>query len=186
MSNAAENDFVCRLDASNTIVAAGGSWSQLLRPSSVSADPPPPYLGRRLWSHLSDATAVHLYQALVAKVRQTARPLPVPFRHDLPGKRLYLEMRICPLPAGGIEFQSARLREEPLQQSSFLGRPRYSAEFIRMCGWCKRIAAPEWVDVEEAICRLKLLESDELLRVTHSICPACAEAVIRQAQGDAG
>jgi hypothetical protein len=180
MNNASEHDFVCRIDASSTIVAAGDNWSDLLRQNSPANDAAP-YIGKRLWSHLGNSTAVNLFQALVAKARRTGNVVEVPCRSDSPGKSRHLEVRIRPLPAGVVEFQSVLIREEPsTMATTFIGRPVYSGESIRMCSWCKRIAAPEWAEVDVAIRRLKLLESDNLHRVTHSICPDCAEAVIRE------
>jgi hypothetical protein len=83
MNDSADSDFVCRIDASNTIVAAGQGWSHLLHDNPPSDGTPPPFTGK-------------------------------------------------------------------------------------------------WLEVDDAIRRLKLLESEEVMRVTHSICPECAAKVIRE------
>jgi hypothetical protein len=181
MSNPAHPGFVCRINAGNVIVAAGDCWSWLLQRSP--AVDVPPFLGKLIWNHLSDTMVMHLYEALVAKVRRTGEDLTVPCRCDLPGRRLYLEMRVIPLPAGAVDFCAVKLREEPQPETAAMGQRRIAAEMLRVCGWCKRVGAPEWVEVEVAVRRLKLLELDEIRRVTHSICPECAEKVIRNAQG---
>jgi hypothetical protein len=54
-----------------------------------------------------------------------------------------------------------------------------SADFIRMCGWCKKIAVPEdrWEDVELAIPLLGLQAAHALPALTHGICPRCFACV---------
>jgi hypothetical protein len=183
MSGAGPSDFACRISAGNMIVEAGNQWIYLLHRDSIEEVVPPPYLGKLLWNHLSDTTTSHLYEALIAKVRRTGRELSVPSRCDLPGRRHHLGMQILPRPAGGIEFRALTLREEPLPAAASPGRRRFSAQMLRICGWCKRIPAPEWLEVDEAIRRLKLLEADEIVRLTHGICPECAQRMIAEAEG---
>jgi len=182
MSRAGHADFVCRIDAGNTIVEAGDCWLYLLHQNSLEEVTPPPFLGKQLWSHLRDTTAMHLYEALITRVRRTGKALSVPCCRDLPGRRLHLEMRLLPLPAGGVEFRSELLREETVPEIEPPGRRRLGVGLLRICGWCKRIPAPDWLEAEVAVRPLRLLEADEVLRVTHSICPQCAETVIRDAR----
>jgi hypothetical protein len=44
-----------------------------------------------------------------------------------------------------------------------------------MCSWCKqvRLAEAVWVEVEEALVQLGLLELESLPQITHGACQAC-------------
>ena len=45
---------------------------------------------------------------------------------------------------------------------------------VRVCGWCNRFdAAGEWVELEDALPRLRLLEYPDARMLTHGICEAC-------------
>ena len=172
--------LVYNIDAGGIIVAVDERWKEFWRANSAAGQPMREPVGTLLWSHFSDPTTVHLYEAMLARVRLRGKPLTVPFRCDAPDRRRYLELHIERLPAGIIQFSSVTLREEPRQWMPLLdARPRVSAKLIRMCSWCKRVALPDWVEVEESVRRLRLFEPDaQVPGVTHSICETCAASVL--------
>jgi hypothetical protein len=177
MPNPPESDLLYRIDASGTIIEVNSRWTEFLRENLPPHAPAPDYVGARLWDCLGNRTLIHFYQAMVAKVRRTGGELIVPLRCDSPAKRRYLELHIRRRPAGVVEFRSVTLREE---SAAAPGPPpllavcsRYSDELVRMCSWCRRVAAPDWVEVEEAVRRLRLFESQEIPKVTHTICESC-------------
>jgi hypothetical protein len=50
---------------------------------------------------------------------------------------------------------------------------------IEMCGWCDRFRVGEdWVEVEEAAARLKLLQRSNPPAISHGICPDCTEMLM--------
>jgi hypothetical protein len=187
MSADSKNELVYRIDAGGTIIEVNDRWEEFWRANAPHGAPMPRFVGTRLWSHVGNRTLMHFYQALVAKVRRTGNELVVPFRCDSPEARRYMEMRIRRLSAGVVEFRTLTVRQEGTGTpgTAFLtgATSRYSREFVRMCSWCRRVAAPDWVEVEEAIRRLKLFELEEIPRVTHAICEDCGEVMRKEIQG---
>jgi hypothetical protein len=55
-------------------------------------------------------------------------------------------------------------------------RPR-SAEFVTMCGWCKRVAVPPrgWLQVEAAVVALALFDEPRPPQLTHGVCDECSQ-----------
>lgn len=50
-----------------------------------------------------------------------------------------------------------------------------------MCGWCNRVdAGGAWVEIEEALPRLRLLEYATPPKVTHGMCEGCLETMKAQ------
>lgn len=49
-----------------------------------------------------------------------------------------------------------------------------------MCGWCKKVAIPEWVEVEEGVKRMNWFEDAKLPSITHGICPACEQMMMAE------
>ena len=92
-----------------------------------------------------------------------------------------MRMTILPLPDKGLEFRSELLREEPRPKVDLLdpALPR-GTDFLEMCSWCKKVKAPDWVEVEEGVARLGLFQEPGLPRVSHGICPDCSRVLRRQ------
>ena len=156
--NGPRPQLVYCIDPSGTLVALDERWENSLKTDSDNGTVVAAHAGTVLWNHFADMTTVHLYQAMVANVRRTGREICVPFRCDAHGRRRNMEMHIARLPAGLVEFRSVELGEEPGPAMPLLrGRDRYSSEVVRMCSWCKKVAAPDWVHVDEAVRRLRLI-----------------------------
>ncbi len=76
-----------------------------------------------------------------------------------------------------MEFHTRTLLEEerptPILLDADVGR---SDELLRSCGWCKKfLVGDEWVEVEEAVQRLRLFQRRRLPSITHGICDGCYE-----------
>jgi hypothetical protein len=184
MTATSDHELICHIDAAGTVIEVNDQWHEFSRENQLAGAPSLSSVGRPFWDHMGNRTIVHFLLALVAKVRRTGREIAVPFRLNTPQKRRQLELRLLRKPAGMVEFRWRIQREERLDARSKKPWenlwPRYSDDLIRMCSWCKRVAAPDWVEVDEAVRRLKLFESDPIPRVTHTICETCAEAVRRE------
>ena len=174
--------MIYSIDAGGVIAAVDERWADFFRENSPAGDRMREPKGTLLWSHISDPTTVHLYEVMLSRVRRTGKPLVVPFRCDAPDRRRYMEMKIDALPGGAIRFTTVLLREEPRRWMPLVEpRPRFSAKLVRMCGWCKRVAVPDWVEVEEAVRRLNWFEPEtEVPGVTHTICDTCANALLEE------
>jgi hypothetical protein len=178
--------FICRIDSEDKIVFVDGHWLQFAGENGFNLGLEN-IVGKPLWEFLSDLTTRHLYRIFARRVRQSGKSLTMPFRCDAPDRRRFMQMTILRLPENGLEFLSQLLREEPRPVVPLLAPefPR-THEMIEMCSWCKKIKAPDWVEVEEGVLRLKLFDKEKLPWVSHSICPQCDSEMSRLAINGGG
>ncbi len=90
---------------------------------------------------------------------------------------------VQPQPAGGIHFEATLNVDAPRGAIALLDRslPR-SREVISMCSICKAVRCDgervgdeaRWIQLEEAMSRLRLAARDPLPRIIHGVCPSCA------------
>lgn len=137
-------------------------------------------VGHHILDFVAGAPVKHVFATLMARVVRLGEPIEIPFRCDAPAIRRALEMRIEPEGAGGLLFTTRSFDERdgphvPLLEAR---APRNASQLLCMCSWCKRVEqAGEWLEIEEAVRRLRLLEQAELPDVTHGLCPACERIV---------
>src|SRR5690606_7906888 len=87
-------------------------------------------------------------------------------------------------PAQAVEFQTHVLRVEHRTPVPLLARSTdRSSDLLRLCAWCNRVnvgsVLNQWVEVEEAMERLRLFERDRLPQLTHGICEPCLDAMLQ-------
>lgn len=165
-----------RIDGADRVVSVNDAWTKAAKSDAGPELLPPGILGRSLWEAIGDPTAQQLYGTLVGRVRAGAGPVNLVFRCDTPEQRRLLRLRIAA--AGrGILFEARFLAVKDRPPVALLSRAaRRSRELLRICAWCKRVPMPDgrWVEVEEAMNRLDLLDAPALPQLTHGICPACS------------
>ena len=116
-----------------------------------------------------------LWRDLLARVRSGVT-LKLPYRCDSPGLCRYLEMTVRPEAKHGIGFESVTRAVERRPPEPLLEAALDESGNLLSCSWCRRFFVSEWVEVEEAVTRLGLLEN-EAHSVTHGICPDCDSRV---------
>jgi hypothetical protein len=153
----------------------GPGWDQFAiengAPELVSPNP----IGRPLWMFLSDATTVHLYELLFARVARTRRPITVPTRCDGAARRRFLDLTIAPGSAGGFSVSAVLVRSEPRKPILLFERAaRRRVESVAVCSWCQRLDVHgHWMEVEDAVSVLRLFERDDMPTLTHTVCGGC-------------
>lgn len=135
-------------------------------------------ISRPLWDFITDDSTRLLYQTLIERVRQgaTAR---FTLRCDSPEFSRLLEMTMSQTDIPGyVEFTTQIVQQLDRTPVALLerGAPR-SEELLKTCSWCNRIEVGpgEWSEPEDAINRLRLMESPILPRLTHGMCMPCFE-----------
>jgi PAS fold len=175
-------EFIYRVDAQNRLTDANAAWYDFARENGSHALDSESVIGCPLWDFISDQETRHLFQIVLAKVRQTGRPVTLSYRCDAPDLRRFMQLEIRPLAEAGVEFCSRIVRQESRPHVALLDdtAPRTDT-FLNMCAWCKKVALPDesWVEVEQAVERLKLFEEPVLPQISHGICPACKSEVDR-------
>ncbi len=175
--------FVSQVDAKDRFTFVDENWVAFAvengRPDLTAEN----VTDTSLWDHVTDRNTRQFYRIFMTKVRQTGRPLQLPFRCDAPACRRFMEMNILGLGGGGLEFRSLLLREESRSQVALLDRgfPR-SPGLIVMCAWCKKVRTSRWLEAEDAVRELKLFDRETLPRVSHSICPECSRVLTEKTE----
>jgi hypothetical protein len=169
-----------RIDAADRVAAVNDAWMDAAKSDGRPELLAPGILGRSLWEVIGDPAAHQLYAALVGRVRAGAGPIGLVFRCDTPRQRRLLRLRISATVRQGIDFEARFLAVQDRPPVALLSRAaRRSRELLRICAWWKRIPMPDgrWVEVEEALNCLALLDAAVLPQLTHGICPACGAAL---------
>lgn len=167
-----------RIDAADRLTAVSEAWDAFATANNGADATADSVLGRPLWDFISDLTTIELYRQVLARIR-TGKAMTYNFRCDSPDCRRLLEMRIRLVDdTGAVEFQTETLSSGPRalapvsQGDGAVGEDE--ATMLRMCGWCNRMDADgEWLEVEVALPRLRLLEYPDVRMLTHGICETC-------------
>lgn len=176
-----------RINARDEIVFVDEAWEAIasalpaphVRPASVT--------GRVLWEFIGDGVTRALYEQLLARVR-AGRTAQFNLRCDSATYRRLVRMTVAPETEGCVDFRTETLevhRREP-QPLLSLDIPR-SDDFVRACGWCNRIdvGTDDWIEVEDAVERLRLFEQDAVPHLSHGVCESC-HATLLQTIDDLG
>ncbi|MCG6940366.1 MAG: hypothetical protein LJE69_03835 [Thiohalocapsa sp.] len=169
--------FVYRVDARGRLIAVNDAWLAFAAendwPIAVGD-----IIGRPLMDFIADEHLRYLYGLLMGRLRAGRGPLRFRYRCDAPDARRHMEMlMLYDKTEREIEFQSRVVRIERRSPQDLL-RIDHPADERRLdiCSSCKRVdLGQQWVEVEDAVIRLRLFESELLPRTRHSICPDCAK-----------
>ena len=182
--------IVYRINSDDRLVFVSEGRDHGARDGAESAVPPADRsIGHSLWEFIPDAAVREVYRQIIATVR-AGRTLHTTCHSSTGASRQAFELTVAPCARGEIEF-SMRPRAEVLHPSQARPKPEAPRRgtLVRMCSWCHAIAAPgtpAWQPLETAIGELGLLQGDQTRRVTHGICPACAEKMWAEIRAEAG
>lgn len=169
--------FIHRINSEDKITYVNSDWLAFAAENGAGDLSFNTVLDKPLWNFISDPQTRYLYQIILEKVRTAQVELQIPNRCDSPDCRRFMEMKIQTPFEGIAEFSSRILKLEKRVYLKLLDRRvDRSTEFLKMCGWCKKVSVrSKWLEVEEAIGHLDLFEALKLPQLTHTICPVCFE-----------
>ena len=173
------NDLVYRINDRDEIVYVNSVWDAFARANNADGVIGTAVLHHTLWNYITDKTTRALYHDVLKRIRD-GRSVQFGFRCDSPDRRRFMDMQVERSFGGLIEFRTRVLAEEPRAPVAALDpQLKRSSELMRVCGWCSRVDADgEWLEVEDAIVRLRLFERSELPQMSHGICEACYEKMM--------
>lgn len=175
------------IDASDRLTHVNSAWSPVAEAAGAAHLVESRVIGRSLWDFIGDATTRQLYAAILERVRG-GKPVVFDFRCDTPTQRRRLHMRITGRPAGGIGFEVSAVEAKDRPGVALLDPAvERGSDTIRMCGWCKRVPLPtgDWVEIEDAIPVLTVLDRVPPPAISHGMCPACYGAISSELDRDA-
>jgi len=119
---------------------------------------------------------------LLRRVRSDLRSIDLPFRCDGPAVRREMDINIASQASGRFVLFSARLRAEERRdefQPLLAAETPRGEETLTMCGWCDRFLVDgRWVEVEEAVTRLRLFELPKMPAISHGVCRDCGKMLL--------
>jgi hypothetical protein len=178
--------FVHRIDVHGRLISVNPAWLDFAAENGwpVTMDD---VLGQPLMNSITDPNTHYLYGLLMTRLRHGRGPFSFNYRCDAPDCRRLLRMRMfADQGTGEIEFHNDVLRIDRRPSQILLKQPRpQTSESITLCGFCKRVdVGGAWVEVEEAIMRLRLFDRDPMPATEHRVCPDCAHKVAQVADGN--
>jgi hypothetical protein len=171
--------IVYRVNQHNEIIFVNEEWRRFARLNDAS-DLADRVLGRSLWDFIGDSTTRSLYEQIIGRVRggHQAR---FTLRCDGPTVRRLIEMTISPGHEGDLDFETRALSVVERAAVPLLARSaKRSQNLLRACAWCNQVdvSSDEWVEVEDAVERLRLFELSDMPQITHGICGPCLAGMI--------
>jgi len=133
-------------------------------------------IGKSLWSFIEGEDVKQIYGLIFKKVRTQQQSAVFRFRCDSPVCRRYFLLTVSPLDEGELVLMTHPLREVPRAAISLLDPDVQRGEqCLTICSWCTKACLPpkDWVELEEVIARLDLLDGGDIPRLTHGICLQC-------------
>ncbi len=179
MLSADRHRYSHTIDANDSIVWVSAAWLAFARENGATRLTQELVLGRSLWHFIADDETTELYKALVGRVRAGRGPMVLPFRCDSPTLRRHMRLQVTLEEKGNVRFDSFLTRAEPCSYIGVLdSRFTRSADVLTMCSMCKRVLnePSEWLDVEDAVARMNLLEAEKGPQLRYAVCPACLAA----------
>ena len=173
---------VYQVNSQDEIVYLNETWQVFALANDAADLLPERVLGRPLWDFITDETTRALYREILQLVR-SGRATQFQFRCDAPAYRRYMEMKVSARPGSKVEFASRVVQEEKRPHQELLNRQAArSEEWLRICGWCKRveIAGTGWEALEQAVSALHLFGQKKLPRLTHGMCESCYQGMLQQ------
>jgi hypothetical protein len=79
-----------------------------------------------------------------------------------------------------VDFQTTIVRDEPRAEVGLMdpATPRSDA-VLTICGWCMRVpVSGKWLEIEEAVAALGLLEAPVMPGLSHGMCPVCYDTML--------
>lgn len=171
-----------RIDANDRIVEVNDAWTSFAAQNGGEGLLSAVVMDRVLWEFLTDATTIHLYQAMCKKLRRGGPAVRFRFRCDAPDVRRLLTMSMTCGESDSITFEVTSAAEQVRPPIPLMDLPASvnTGSHVSMCGWCKRIRAPSgaWVEIERGIQALGLFQAHARLpAVSHGICNVCELAL---------
>jgi hypothetical protein len=166
------------LDGQDRIVKVNDGWHNFYQENTAGGSSDI-FVGRPLFDWIVGLEVQEIIRYLLTKVRQSREMSMVPFRCDSPDKVRQLVMCIDSPDGATVHFQTWVLRTTVIDLP-----PNWaSKDPITVCSWCKRVQSlhsvlgMRWINLEDAVREMGLLERKEIPKLTHGICADCKKLI---------
>jgi hypothetical protein len=168
-----DRSFDYSIDRNDAIASVSDAWLEFARENRASELTRDFVLGQPLWRFIAGRETRLLYEELFRKVRTGAQSIELPFRCDSPDRFRFMRLDLRPGQRDAIDCRGILIREQERPFFSLLDRlfPRRKGT-LSMCSLCKRLFVfdTQWLELEDAIRKLDLLESAALPEIQYAVC----------------
>lgn len=176
MSTADPGIYRYTIDRSDALRGVDDAWLGFARDNEAAELTRAHVLGRPLWQFIAGAETSRIYALLLSRVRDRGAPVSVPFRCDSPDRFRFMRLDLSAAEDGGVALAGVLVREQARPHYPLLDRlctrSRYA---FPICSFCRRIYAfGEWLEAEQAVARLGLLESEHPPAIEEEVCASCS------------
>ncbi|MDQ1255884.1 MAG: hypothetical protein QG656_478 [Candidatus Hydrogenedentes bacterium] len=165
------------IGADDVLISASESWDAFALANGAPDMCFDKVRGRNLFEFVSEPETVLIYRQMIAKVRAGGALVRFRFRCDSPETRRLFEMTMTRQDAADVRFDVLTIETAPHETGALLDRtaPRGN-DLLVVCGWCKKVRHEnDWIEIDEAVRVIGLLERAVMPSISHGICEACAE-----------
>jgi len=167
-----------RIDSDDCIYAVGGVW-QTLDEQNQSADMCglASLNGKSVFKQFGDDETRMIYAKIFERVRVSGKAVYFQIHCDELQLIRMLEARILPLAHAHLEVGFRVLKEQPRDASVILDVCGVEQPFITMCSYCGDLKDRDgkWQALEREITSSDLFSGESLPKISHGMCPDCAE-----------
>lgn len=173
--------YAYTVDAQDRLIWVSPAWLAFARENGAAQLTEESTLGKSLWSFIADEATCQLYQALMARIRERKSRMTLPFRCDSPSLRRYMWLALVAEDDGHLRLEGTLVKTEPREYVGlFDAHSRRNRQVLTMCSICQRVLIEPlgWIDIDDAVVQLNLLEGDPHPQLRYAICQACEEAAV--------
>ena len=170
------------VDADDLLIEVDTLWLAFARENGAAELTAASVLGRSLWDFVEGEAIRAVYEVIHTRVRSSGKSAMFPFRCDSPTLKRYMRMTIAFAEADQLIYESHILRVEPQRPLVVLDADQQrSQSFLTICSCCKKamLESVGWLEIEEFVLAMGILESDNIPQLCHSICPECFKTICR-------
>ena len=181
--NTSTGDSVYRIDSRGCLTSVNAAWLRFAQENGAAELTRDRVVGRAVRDFVRGEVVCHLWEILTRIVRESGKPLRVPFRCDSPDERRFMEATLSALPNGEVEFACRLVRVEAREAVALLDRSvARSDQWLTVCAWCNRFLMGEglWLEAEDAVRQIDLLGGSRLPNLTGGVCSRCHEMIVRK------
>ena len=166
------------LTADNRIASVTPRWIAFAQENGAPELTMESVVGQPLSEFVSGTGTQRLYETIYDRVRSDDLVVVLPFRCDSPTLRRDMIMRIGKQSDSVLAIQCTLINTEVKRPSPLLDRRAIRNENqLTNCSLCLQalVEPVGWMEVEDAVITLHLLEEETVPQVAYTICPSCEE-----------
>jgi hypothetical protein len=172
------DEYRYELDADDCIVDMDRPWLAFARANGAAELTRDAVLGINVFRYTTGIATCDLYRELFQALRKSLHSITIPFRCDSPDVRRFMELRLVATPHGHLQLIGRLLRREPRPYVPLLDpHVKHDGTWLLICSICRRIETADgnWKEIEDALPDPYGLPRQGLPRLSHGVCPNCAE-----------